>query len=58
MTPVLLSFLLLFTIVVSFVFGIALGYWVVCGLLHLFNPGRLRKELARPQTLAHSTSGD
>ena len=38
MTPFLLSFLLLFTIVVAFVFGIALGYWAVCGILYFFNP--------------------
>jgi hypothetical protein len=58
MTPVLLSFLLLSTIVVSFVFGIALGYWVVCGILNFFNPARLHKGLTRRPTLAHSPSGD
>jgi len=58
MTPVLLSFLLLFTIVVAFVFGIALGYWVVCGILNFFNPARLQKKPTRRPTFAHSPSGD
>jgi uncharacterized protein YneF (UPF0154 family) len=58
MTPVLLSFLLLFTIVVSFVLGIALGYWVVCGILNFFNPSRLHKRPTGRPTLAHSPSGD
>ena len=58
MTPVLLSFLLLFTIVVAFVFGIALGYWLVCGILTFFNPARLHKKPTRRPTFAHSPSGD
>jgi len=58
MTPVLMSFLLLFTIVVAFVFGIALGYWVVCGILHLFNPGRTRNGPAQRRNFATSPSGD
>jgi hypothetical protein len=58
MTPVLLSFLLLFTIVVSFVFGIAVGYWAVCGILHFFNPSRQTTTPARRPALATSSSGD
>jgi hypothetical protein len=58
MTPFLLSFLLLFTIIVSFVFGITLGYWVVCGILHFFNPARTQNRSSRPRTFAASPSGD
>jgi hypothetical protein len=58
MTPLLLSFLLLFTIVVSFVFGISLGYWAVCGILYFFNPSRTHSKPIPNQTLAHSPSGD
>jgi len=58
MTPFLLSFLLLFTIVVAFVFGISLGYWAVCGILHFFNPNRAQNKPSRTPTLAHSPSGD
>jgi hypothetical protein len=58
MTPVLLSFLLLFTIFVSFVLGIALGYWVVCGILNFFNPGRPRRTRTPRPTFAPSASGD
>lgn len=58
MTPFLLSFLLLFTIVVAFVLGISLGYWAVCGILYFFNPSRTQRKLSRAQSLAHSPSGD
>lgn len=58
MTPVLMSFLLLFTIVVSFVFGIALGYWVVCGILNLFDPSRGRRTRTARPSFATSASGD
>ena len=58
MTPVLMSFLLLFTIVASFVLGIALGYWAVCGILNFFNPSRRHRTPTRRQTFAHSPSGD
>ena len=58
MTPVLMSFLLLFTIVVSFVFGIALGYWVVCGILNFFNPSRTSRTRAQRPSFATSASGD
>jgi len=58
MTPFLLSFLLLFTIVVAFIFGISLGYWAVCGILYFFNPSRNQNKASRTATLAHSPSGD
>jgi hypothetical protein len=58
MTPFLLSFLLLFTIVVAFVLGISLGYWAVCGILYLFSPGRTQGKLSRNQALAQSPGGD
>jgi hypothetical protein len=57
MTAFMLSFLLLFTIVSAFVFGIALGYWTVCGVLHFFHPARVRRKASRAPTLA-PTSGD
>lgn len=58
MTPVLMSFLLLFTIVVSFVFGISLGYWVVCGILNFFNPSRPDRTPSAHPSFATNTSGD
>ncbi len=58
MTPVLLSFLLLFTIVVSFVFGIALGYWAVCGILHFFDPSRASRRPNPRTNFVPSPSGD
>jgi hypothetical protein len=58
MTPVLLSFLLLFTIVAAFVFGISLGYWAVCGILHFFNPARPKRKASPRVTFASSASGD
>jgi len=44
MTAFMLSFLLLFTIVAAFVFGIAMGYWAICGVLHLFHPARTQRS--------------
>ncbi len=58
MTPFLLSFLLFFTIVVALVFGISLGYWAVCGILHFFNPSRTQNKPSGTPTLVHSPSGD
>ena len=58
MTPFLLSFLLFFTIIVALVFGISLGYWAVCAILHLFNPSRMQNKPTGTPTLAHSPSGD
>jgi hypothetical protein len=56
MTTFFLSTLLLLTIVAAFAFGVAAGYWVICGFLNLFNPSRNRKP-ARAAQLA-PTSGD
>ncbi len=58
MTPVLLSFLLISTIVVAFVLGIAFSYWAVCGVLYLFDPARLRNKSSHRATLAPSHGGD
>jgi hypothetical protein len=52
MTTLMLSFLLLSTIVAAFVFGIALGYWVICGVLNLFHPARTQRRAARAPELA------
>ena len=48
MTAFMLSFLLLFTIVSAFVFGIALGYWAICGVLYFFHPAHNRKASRAP----------
>jgi len=58
MTPVLMSFLLLFTIVAAFVFGISVGYWVVCGILNFFNPSRPKRGPNSRVSFAPSASGD
>jgi hypothetical protein len=57
MTAFMLSFLLLFTIVSAFVFGIALGYWAICGVLHFFHPARAQRKASRAPALA-PTGGD
>jgi hypothetical protein len=58
MTPFLLSFLLLFTIVVAFIFGISVGYWAVCGILYFFSPDRTQKKPTQSPTFAHFPSGN
>ena len=58
MTTFLLSFLLLSTIIAAFVFGIAMGYWVICGVLNFFKPRRMPGKPSRAPTLAHTHSGD
>jgi hypothetical protein len=57
MTTFFLSTLLLVTIVAAFAFGVAAGYWVICGFLNLFNPARTRTKPASAPVLAPS-SGD
>jgi len=57
MTAFMLSFLLLSTIVAAFVFGIAAGYWVICGVLNFFHPARTQRRAASASALA-PTSGD
>jgi hypothetical protein len=58
MTALMLSFLLLATIVAAFVFGIALGYGTICGVLHFFDPARTQRRAARAHALAPTASGD
>jgi hypothetical protein len=57
MTTFFLSTLLLLTIVAAFAFGVAAGYWVICGFLNFFNPARTRPKPAGSPALAPS-SGD
>jgi hypothetical protein len=57
MTILSSSILLLLTIVAAFAFGVAAGYWVICGFLNLMNPRRSGKP-ARATTFASTTSGD
>ncbi len=52
------STLLLLTIVAAFAFGVAVGYWVICGFLNLFNPVRTESKLAPKPALAPTSSGD
>jgi len=51
------STLLLLTIIAAFTFGIAAGYWVLCGFLHFFDPKRTARSAERAPALA-PTSGD
>ena len=58
MTTFLLSILLLFTIVAAFAFGVAVGYWVICGFLNLFHPNRTREQtIQRASPGAHGKRG-
>ncbi len=58
MTTFLLSILLLFTIVAAFAFGVAMGYWVICGVLNLFHPKRTLSKPSSAPALAPTTGGD
>jgi hypothetical protein len=62
MTTLLTSSLLFLTILAAFAFGIASGYWAICGFLRLLNSSDRRKKLtAQPvpvPVLASSVSGD
>ena len=58
MTTFLLSTLLLVTIVAAFAFGVAMGYWVICGVLNLFHPSRIQSKPASAPALAPTASGD
>ena len=58
MNAFMLSFLLLSTIIFAFAFGIALGYWAICGVLYLFSPARSQRRAARAPALAPTASGD
>jgi len=55
----LLSTLLFLTIVLAFVIGVAMGRWAIFGILHFFDPNRLRqKEEAQARALATVTGSD
>ena len=63
MTPIMGTFfnssLLLLTIVAAFAFGVASGYWVIRGVLNLFNPSRNEaKPASSKAALATTTGGD
>jgi hypothetical protein len=58
MTTFLLSALLLFTIVAAFAFGVAMGYWVICGVLNLFHPNRIENKASTAPAMAPTSSGD
>lgn len=58
MNAFMLSFLLLSTIIAAFVFGVALGYWAICGVLYLFRPGRTQSRASRTHALVSTASGD
>jgi hypothetical protein len=58
MTTFLLSTMLLGTILAAFVFGIAAGYWVVCGVLNFFHPARTQRRAARASALTPTAIGD
>ncbi|MFI5116556.1 MAG: hypothetical protein ACHP8B_07635 [Terriglobales bacterium] len=58
MTTFLLSVLLLFTIVGAFAFGVAMGYWAICGLLNLFHPNPTPNKPSSAPALAPTVGGD
>ena len=58
MTTLLLSALLLLTIVAAFAFGIAAGYWVICGVLNLFHPSRIQQKPSSAPALAPTAGAD
>jgi len=58
MNAFLLSFLLFATIVAAFIFGIALGYWAICGVLYLFHPVRTQSRAGHAPALAPIAGGD
>ena len=58
MNTFLLSILLLLTIVAAFAFGVATGYWVICGVLNLFHPRRMQNKPSSAPALATTTGGD
>jgi len=58
MTAFMFAFLLLSTIVAAFVFGIAVGYWIICGVLNFFDPARTQRRAASASALVPTASGD
>jgi hypothetical protein len=57
MTTFLLSTLLLLTILAAFAFGVAMGYWVICGVLNLFHPSLQNKPSSAP-AMVPTAGGD
>ncbi len=58
MNTFLLALLLGLTIGGAFAFGIALGYWVICGILNLFNRQVQSPRQGTAQVLAPTPGGD
>jgi hypothetical protein len=58
MMTFLVTALFLLTIVASFAFGVAAGYWAIRGFLNLFDPARTRSKPASAPALAPTPSGD
>jgi hypothetical protein len=58
MATFLLSTLLLFTIVAAFAFGVAMGYWVICGILNLFHPTLTQNKPSSAPALVPTVGGD
>jgi len=58
MMTFLVTLLFLLTILGSFVFGVAAGYWVIRGFLNFFDPARTRNRPSRAPALAPTPSGD
>lgn len=53
-----LLMLMAFTTGVAFVFGLALSYWIICGVLNFFNPSRISRKPPRRVALAPTHGGD
>ena len=58
MTSLFLSILLLTTIIGAFTLGITLGYWVIRGILHFFDPTRFQRKKAITAAFVPIPSGD
>jgi uncharacterized protein YneF (UPF0154 family) len=58
MATFLLVLLMVFTIGAAFVVGIALGYWVICGILNLFNRQHPTAKPTTVRVLATTPGGD
>ena len=54
----LLLVLMTFITGVAFVFGLAVSYWIICGVLNFFNPSRIPRKPTRRVALAPTHSGD
>ena len=58
MGSMFLSVLLTLTILFAFAIGVALGRWVIFGILHFFDPARLEEKAAAVGALATAVGGD